>query len=101
MAVSAKGDLSACHRFVEAAEGQMGSLAAGIDPLAQNQWLAERHVHAQESCQRCWARYLCGGGCHHEVLGRGRQVCGFIRGWLHYVLQAHSRLERVMGANWG
>ncbi|MFM6129991.1 MAG: radical SAM protein [Sphaerospermopsis kisseleviana] len=101
LAVSANGDFSACHRFVEADDGQMGSLTTGIDSAARNQWLAERHVHAQHPCQGCWARYLCGGGCHHEVLGRGRPMCEFIRGWLHYVLQAHSRLERVLGARGG
>ena len=99
LAVSAKGDLSACHRFVEADAGQMGSLNTGIDTAARNQWLAERHVHAQQPCQTCWARYLCAGGCHHEVLGRGRHHCDFIRGWLHYVLQAHGRLERLLRAH--
>jgi len=99
LAVSANGDLSACHRFVEADEGQMGSLITGIDTAARNQWLAERHVHAQHPCQQCWARYLCAGGCHHEVLGRGRHLCDFIRGWLHYVLQAHGRLERLLHAH--
>jgi uncharacterized protein len=95
LAVSAGGDLSACHRFVEDPAGAMGSLDAGVHVEAQNAWLAERHVHRQEPCRSCWARYLCGGGCHHEVLARGRGACDFIRGWLHYVIQAHGRLERL------
>jgi uncharacterized protein len=40
----------------------------------------------------CWARYLCGGGCHHEVIARGRPACDYIRGWLHYCLGAYLRL---------
>jgi len=95
LAVSAGGELAACHRFVEDPVGAMGSLDGGVDASAQSRWLASRHVHRQEPCSCCWARYLCGGGCHHEVLARGRNACEFIRGWLHYVIQAHGRLERV------
>lgn len=90
--VSANGDLFACHRFVDDEEGAMGSLETGVDRRRQARWLAERHVHRQEPCRGCWARYLCGGGCHHEVIRRGRPACDYIRGWLHYCLAAYTRL---------
>ena len=92
LGVSANGELSACHRFVGDEEGAMGTLAAGIDAKRRAAWLAERHVHRQEPCSGCWARYLCGGGCHHEVIARGRPACDYIRGWLHYCLDAYLRL---------
>jgi uncharacterized protein len=92
LGVSAEGELSACHRFVGDEEGAMGSLDDGVDLTRQADWLATRHVHRQEPCQSCWARYLCGGGCHHEVIHRGRPACDYIRGWLHYCLQAYVRL---------
>jgi len=92
LGVSADGDLAACHRFVGDAEGAMGSLDTGIDQARRSIWLAERHVHTQEPCRDCWARYLCGGGCHHEVIRRGRPACDYIRGWLHYCLEAYLRL---------
>ena len=41
----------------------------------------------------CWARYLCGGGCHHETIARERRACDYIRGWLHYCLGAYARLS--------
>jgi uncharacterized protein len=91
LGVSADGDLSACHRFVGDEAGQLGSVAS-IDRQKQNAWLAERHVHRQEPCRSCWARYLCGGGCHHEVLARGRTACDYVRGWLHYAIGAYARL---------
>lgn len=98
LGVSADGELSACHRFVNDEAGFMGTLAAGVDDMRRNAWLADRHVHRQEPCRSCWARYLCGGGCHHEVIHRGRPACGYIRGWLHYCLQAYARiLERQPG----
>ncbi|MBD0327481.1 MAG: SPASM domain-containing protein, partial [Pyrinomonadaceae bacterium] len=92
LGVSADGGLYACHRFVEDTAGAMGHVSAGIDGARQQRWLAERHVHAQEPCRSCWARYMCGGGCHHEVIHRGRPACDYIRGWLHYCLQAYIRL---------
>jgi uncharacterized protein len=92
LGVSADGNLYACHRFVEDDAGAMGKVSDGVDREKQKRWLAERHIHLQEPCRNCWARYLCGGGCHHEVIKRGRPACNYIRGWLHYCLQAYIRL---------
>jgi len=92
LGVSATGDLAACHRFVNDDAGAMGSLAEGIDRGRRTTWLQDRHVDRQEPCRSCWARYLCGGGCHHEVIHRGRVACDFIRGWLHYCLEAYFRI---------
>jgi uncharacterized protein len=92
LGVSADGGLYACHRFVEDPAGAMGNVKSGVDGARQARWLAERHVHRQEPCRNCWARYMCGGGCHHEVIHRGRPACDYIRGWLHYCLQAYIRL---------
>jgi uncharacterized protein len=93
LGVSADGELAACHRFVGDEQGGMDSLDDGVDLTRQADWLAARHVHRQEPCQSCWARYLCGGGCHHEVISRGRPACDYIRGWLHYCLEAYLRLS--------
>lgn len=92
--VSADGDLAACHRFVGDEQGRMGNLQQGVDLQRQTIWLSERHVHQQQPCNQCWARYLCSGGCHHEVLARGRSACDYIRGWLHYTIGAHQRLSQ-------
>lgn len=91
LGVSADGDLAACHRFVGDEAGAMGTVRE-IDREKQNAWLDARHVHRQEPCTRCWARYLCGGGCHHEVLARGRTACDYVRGWLHYAIGAYARM---------
>ncbi len=89
LGVSADGDLAACHRFVGDPEGALGSLAGGIDRNRQSAWLATRHVHQQEPCRTCWARYLCGGGCHHEVIHRERRACEYIRGWICITVWVH------------
>ncbi len=95
LGVSADGDLAACHRFVGDEDGALGDLAGGVDRERQATWLSERHVHRQEPCRSCWARYMCGGGCHHEVIARGRPACDYIRGWLHWSLGAYARLSRA------
>jgi uncharacterized protein len=93
LGVSADGALAACHRFVGDGAGAMGDLAHGVDRERQAGWLAARHVDRQAPCSGCWARYLCGGGCHHETLAIGRTACDFIRGWLHHCLGLYGRLS--------
>ena len=92
LGVSAGGELAACHRFVGDEQGTLGDLPGGVDRERQARWLSERHVHRQEPCRSCWARYMCGGGCHHEAIARGRPACDYIRGWLHWCLGAYARL---------
>lgn len=92
LALDAAGNYSACHRFVNDDAGAMGSLGNGIDHGRRRSFLAARAVEAQAPCATCWARRLCGGGCHHEVINAGRPACDYVRGWLHYALTAYSRL---------
>ncbi len=96
LGVAADGRLYACHRFVDEPEAAMGSVDGGIDREVQARWLEERAVDRQSPCSTCWARYLCGGGCHHDVIHRGRASCDYIRGWLHYTLGAYVRLAGMM-----
>jgi uncharacterized protein len=93
--VSASGGLFACHRFVNDKARAMGHVSHGVDRERQQRWLEERHVDRQEPCRSCWARYLCGGGCHYEVIHRGRPACDYIRGWLDYALGAYVRLSEL------
>jgi uncharacterized protein len=95
LGVSTSGGLFACHRFVEDAAAAMGDVERGVDRDRQRRWLAERRVDRQEPCRSCWARYLCGGGCHYEVIHRGRPACDYIRGWLDYALGAYARLSAL------
>lgn len=94
MAVSAEGDLSACHRFVNDGDGDMGDVEQGVDAEKQTAWLTERHLQRQSPCTSCWARHLCAGSCHFEVLKRGRPACDYICGWLDYCLQTYVELQR-------
>ena len=92
LAVDAEGEYSACHRFVKDPLGAMGTLESGPDPVARKSFLQDRSVERQSPCTSCWARRLCGGGCHQEVLHAGRPACEFVRGWLDYGLRAYGRM---------
>jgi uncharacterized protein len=83
------GIFSSCHRTVGRDAFRMGSVSDGFDAERRRRFLAERMVDRQEPCRTCWARYLCGGGCHAEVIETGRAGCDYIRGWLHYCLRAY------------
>ncbi|MGQ0446248.1 MAG: radical SAM protein [Beijerinckiaceae bacterium] len=94
LSVGANGDMFACHRFIDDPSMRMGHVAAGLDQLSRERHLADRHVDRQEPCRSCWARYLCGGACHHEVIRRGRVGCDYIRSWLSYCIGAYAELSQ-------
>ncbi|MGX0905165.1 uncharacterized protein ACSSV8_003759 [Roseovarius sp. MBR-79] len=91
--VSAEGGLFGCHRAIDDPAFAIGTIENGADREAQRDFLERRHVLRQEPCQTCWARFLCGGGCHQEVLARGRVGCDYIRGWLDFCLSAYADLS--------
>jgi uncharacterized protein len=70
----------------------MGDVFGGSDRAARAAHLQRTHVDTLEPCRSCWARYLCGGGCQHEVTRRGRVACDYIRGWLEFCVSAYVEL---------
>lgn len=93
LSANAEGKLFACHRLIDDPQFAMGSVQSGSDKTARSAHLARSHVDLMEPCNRCWARYLCGGGCYHEVTRRGRIGCDYIRGWLDFCLKAYVELS--------
>jgi uncharacterized protein len=89
--VAANGDWYACHRAIGSSVYRLGG-SNGIEPDRQREFLAARHVHSQSACRKCWARYLCSGGCHQEASNRSESACGFIRGWLEFCLASYCEL---------
>jgi uncharacterized protein len=93
LSASAEGGLYACHRLVAAPEFAMGDLKTGSDRALRSAHLERSHVDRMSPCKDCWARYLCGGGCYHEVAKRGRIGCDYIRGWLAFCLRSYAELS--------
>lgn len=93
LSVAADGKMFACHRLVENPTHHFGDVWSGSNVPARAEHLRIRHVDRQEPCKSCWARYLCGGGCYHEVDMRGRPACDYIRGWLDFCLTSYLELK--------
>ncbi|HSK41366.1 MAG TPA: radical SAM protein [Arenibaculum sp.] len=91
--VSAEGGLFACHRAIDDERFAIGTVEEGPDDARRARFLEERHLSRQTPCTTCWARQLCGGGCHQEVLRRGRVGCDYVRGWLHWCLSAFAEIS--------
>jgi len=94
LSANAEGNLYACHRLIDDPEYAMGNVNEGPDITSRSTLLSLKHVDRIEPCRNCWARYLCGGGCYHEVSRRGRIGCDYIRGWLEFCLQAYVNLSK-------
>jgi uncharacterized protein len=92
LSLDAKGQFHSCHRTVDIPGFGMGSAEGGIDVVARRAFLEARRVDTQQPCASCWARYLCGGGCHAEVAAAGRFGCDFIRGWLDHCLSTYLEI---------
>jgi uncharacterized protein len=95
LSANAEGKLFACHRLIDDPEFAMGSVWSGSDRQGRADHLARNHVDYIEPCKECWARYLCGGGCYHEVSRRGRIGCDYIKGWLDFCLSAYVELSTI------
>lgn len=98
--VDVDGTYSTCHRTVgdpRWALGPAGELSDG----ARMAFVQPRLVDRQEPCRSCWARYLCGGGCHAEVAQVGRDSCDMIRGWLEHCLLLYPGLLAEFPALFG
>jgi uncharacterized protein len=92
VSVDARGEYFACHRTVGDERFHFGPQP---DDARRRAFLAARQVDSQEPCRSCWARYLCGGGCHAEVVSNGRAGCDFIRDWLDFCLRFYDRVSRA------
>jgi len=93
LSVDVDGRYATCHRTVGDPRFELGSIGSRSDD-ARAAFLSARLVDTQQPCRDCWARYLCGGGCHAEVTHAGRDGCDMIRGWLDFCLAAYPELRR-------
>jgi len=63
LTVSPKGMLYPCHRMAGNDAFAMGTVFKGPDPDIQRLF-GSVSVPFKDKCMSCWARYICGGGCH-------------------------------------
>ncbi len=95
IAVTPEGEIFPCHQLVGKHEFSMGNIRDGIlrkDLISR--FLMSR-VPMKPDCVSCWARYLCGGGCHAraaystgDLLKPDAISCHFMKNRLEHALYA-------------
>jgi uncharacterized protein len=62
VAISPKGKMYPCHRFVDVHDTEMGDVDNGLNGKMIQEF-KENRVEFKQPCSECWARHFCGGGC--------------------------------------
>jgi uncharacterized protein len=100
LGVAADGKVSLCYRFYEDPAFGMGSLATGIERGVTERLLAH-DLESRTACSACWARWFCGGGCHHDNVRAGGGLgepnpvtCDLFRHSMGRTLEIWGRLSR-------
>lgn len=71
LAVTPGGEIYPCHQLVGSRDYLLGDVFQGIThPQLQDDFRGA-HVFRKEECSTCWARFLCGGGCHAQAILEG------------------------------
>ncbi|MGI6738525.1 MAG: thioether cross-link-forming SCIFF peptide maturase [Christensenellales bacterium] len=63
MAVTPRGELYPCHRFVGDERFLLGNVFEGITNTVMVKEFAENCLLSHKECKQCWAKYFCAGGC--------------------------------------
>lgn len=65
VSVNVNGDLYLCHRLIGEEDFLLGNV---IEDTYNEKWSEaiknEMDVDNRKKCRKCWARYICGGGCY-------------------------------------
>ncbi len=97
-AIAADGKIYPCHRFVGNDKMCMGNIY-GKTYNANRQFIIDT-VDRNMKCKRCWAKYLCGGGCYHdnyeingEIFKPNNNHCFIFRKKAEYAISAADVLS--------
>lgn len=68
LAIDPDGKIYPCHRIVANDKYQLGSIFGNTMNMPVQTLFREASVPYKEKCRKCWARYICGGGCHATAI---------------------------------
>ncbi|MFZ5437080.1 MAG: thioether cross-link-forming SCIFF peptide maturase [Bacillota bacterium] len=66
LAVTPAGELYPCHQFVGLEAFRLGDVWRGVSSSLVETFRRATALD-KPACAACWARYLCGGGCHAQA----------------------------------
>lgn len=95
VAVTPEGQVYPCHQMVGDPTYVMGNIATGISRPEMESAFYRARIPSKPQCRTCWARYLCGGGCHARAIGANDDLlrpdplsCLVVKTRLEYALYA-------------
>ena len=65
--VDTDGKLFPCAHFIGKKGWEIGNIKDGFDEEKRD-YFKSLSIDSRKSCQGCWTRYLCGGGCHYQAM---------------------------------
>jgi uncharacterized protein len=68
LAVDPEGKLYPCHRLVGDSRYVMGNVVEGSINKKVRDMFKDSNVNNKADCSKCWAKYICGGGCHATAI---------------------------------
>lgn len=99
VAIDHQGDINLCHRFTGSELPRFGSVSAGVNKPALNQFINQRLEQSDQGCATCRIRKLCAGGCYHESYARYGDpahptfhYCELMRDWVDFGIEAYARI---------
>lgn len=88
--ITTGGDIYPCQRFVGLNEWKMGNISQG--KFIQHPEFLGDSVERSASCQKCWARYICGGGCPYVNKVIKERRCIFTQESIKLACKTYARL---------
>lgn len=86
IAVAPNGDIYPCYKFVGIRNYIMGNINSNSHDEIIGSRFRENHISCKPGCKKCWARYICGGGCaylseisNNNIFDKDDSDCEFTR----------------------
>lgn len=106
--VDNRGNLYPCHRYAEMKAFEIGNVKTGMDREKTLRYYRKINGHSTESCQDCWIRDYCSGGCAWLLSDKDGKIhnptseeCMRRRRSMEQGLWMRSRLRKVMPDRFG
>ena len=70
------GDIYPCHQFVGKEEYILGNINNEKIEIPEDitNMFREAHVYNKETCQTCWNKFYCSGGCHANAINFNNDI---------------------------
>lgn len=101
LAAAPDGSFYPCYKFVGVKNHIMGNVNDGILDRTVSTRFMENHVNGKSTCNDCWARYICGGGCpylaemsNNNISIKDDPDCEFTRHLIELSLEIYVDITR-------